>query len=114
MQNKTQSLPEAKATVVKHERDNEFQDCQTDVNPVEEYFTGLYEEQTFSPLGIVTDCSRLNVRAEPSGTAEIITTIPILTEVSIDINASTDDFYKISTGTGIEGFCMRKYIAVQS
>lgn len=63
--------------------------------------------------GVVTDCTKLNVRGQASPDADVLTTIPALTEVVIDINASTDGFYKICTAAGVEGFCMRKYIAVR-
>lgn len=35
-----------------------------------------------------------------------------LTQVCVDFDASTEDFYKVRTSEGIEGFCMRKYIAL--
>lgn len=28
------------------------------------------------------------------------------------LDASTEDFYKVRTSDGVEGFCMRKYIAL--
>lgn len=66
--------------------------------------------------GVVTDCLKLNVRSTPtdsSGKGNVVTTIECLTEVVIDMEGSTDRFYKICTASGIEGFCMRQYIAVR-
>lgn len=71
------------------------------------------EEVASEPkLGIVTDCILLNVREEPKSDANIICTIEALTEVEIDENNSTEEFYKIYTKAGIEGFCMKKFIVV--
>lgn len=38
--------------------------------------------------------------------------IDALTQVCVDLDASTEDFYKVRTSDGVEGFCMRKYIAL--
>lgn len=54
--------------------------------------------------GIVTDCLYLNVRKLPDINADVA--------VVIDLDASTEDFYKVRTSDGVEGFCMRKYIAL--
>lgn len=63
--------------------------------------------------GIVTNCVRLNVRKEPKTDAAIICEIDNKTEVVIDENASTREFYKVYMASGIEGFCMKKYITIQ-
>jgi hypothetical protein len=31
----------------------------------------------------------------------------------IDEKESTEEFYKVCTAAGIEGFCMKKFIAIQ-
>lgn len=63
--------------------------------------------------GVVTDCTKLRVRREPSVDAEVLAIIDALSEVKVDVDAATDDFYKVCTAAGIEGFCMRKYIALK-
>jgi len=35
------------------------------------------------------------------------------TELMIDENESTEEFYKVFTIAGIEGFCMKKFIAIR-
>ena len=62
--------------------------------------------------GVVVDCGKLNVRQEPSSDSKIVTIIPGGTEVEINNEESTDEFYKICTAAGIEGFCMRKFIDI--
>ena len=63
--------------------------------------------------GVVTDCIILSVRRYPSLEADVICTIPCLTEVLIDESKSTKMFYKIRTESGTNGYCMKKYIAVR-
>lgn len=73
-------------------------------------------EEVKPVVGVVTDCIKLNVRSTPvdDSTGEnVVATIDCLTEVNVDMKASTDRFYKIRTAAGIEGFCMRKYVAVR-
>ena len=62
--------------------------------------------------GVVTDCGKLNVRREPTSDSKVITTISSGTEVEINNEESTDEFYKICTAVGVEGFCMRKFINI--
>lgn len=65
-------------------------------------------------FGAVTDCAKLNVRKAPNANAPIICTIPRNTEVEVFFEESTDEFYKVLTASGIEGFCMAKYIAIEA
>lgn len=65
-------------------------------------------------IGMVIDCFRLNIRKEPVARAEIVCEIDCQTELMIDESESTDDFFKVCMASGIEGFCIRKFIAVQS
>lgn len=62
--------------------------------------------------GIVTNCSRLNIRKEPNVDSDIVCSVSNNTEVIIDEESSNDGFYKITTSAGIEGFCMKKYIEI--
>ena len=65
-------------------------------------------------LGVVTECVILNVRKEPNADAEIVTKILLGTEVMVDETESTEDFYKICTGSGAEGYCMKQFINTNS
>lgn len=64
-------------------------------------------------IGVVTNCLRLNLRQKPSQDSDVVTILSALSEVRVDMEASTDSFYKVCTAAGIEGFCMRKYIAIR-
>lgn len=63
-------------------------------------------------LGKVVDCVRLNVREEPSTKASVVFEIPVGSMVFIDETCSTDEFYKICTEHGVEGYCMKKFIEI--
>lgn len=65
-------------------------------------------------LGRVFGCSRLNVRRAPKPRAEVICEIDCDSEVEIDEENSTVDFYKICTASGIEGYCVKTYINMNS
>lgn len=60
--------------------------------------------------GRVFSCAKLNVRKAPHFEADVVCEIPVNTEVEINEAESTNDFYKICTASGIEGFCMKSYI----
>lgn len=65
-------------------------------------------------IGIVEGCSQLNVRVLPDANARIVCAINSGTELMIDQPSSNEEFYKICTSAGIEGFCMKKFISVRS
>jgi len=62
-------------------------------------------------IGIVSGCKKLNVRAEASIDADIVTVISAGTEVVIE--NTEDDFYKVCTGDGKIGYCMKKFIVIK-
>ena len=69
-------------------------------------------EETNYVTGIVTDCAKLNVRESPYPTATILGVISASTELIVDKAESTEDFYKICTSVGLEGYCMKRYITI--
>lgn len=62
-------------------------------------------------IGVVTGCTKLRVRSEPRFGTNVICEIDQGTRVMIDRSRSTFDYYKIYTESGIEGFCVKTYIA---
>ena len=71
-------------------------------------------KSNMAKVGIVTGCSKLNVREEPKTDSAIISEISCQAEVMIEETESTEDFYKVCTSFGVEGFCMKKYIVIKS
>ena len=65
-------------------------------------------------VGVVNDsCTALNVRKEPSLEAEIICSINSGSKLVVDEAGSTDEWVKVCTETGAEGFCMKEYVTVE-
>ena len=64
-------------------------------------------------MGFVTNCKKLNVREEPKTDSAIVCEVDYQTELMINKNESTEEFYKVYTVAGIEGFCMKKFITIQ-
>lgn len=61
----------------------------------------------------VVNCLRLHILAEPKLGAEVVCKIRYLTQVEIDLANSTEDFYKICTEIGAEGFCQKEYLSIK-
>lgn len=68
-------------------------------------------------IGIVRNCSRLNVRSEANKEAKVLCTINEGDEVDLIEEGSTNEFYKVivskSKKNKIEGYCMRRYITIK-
>lgn len=71
------------------------------------------ETEEVEMFGVVTDCLKLNIREKPDKNSGIVTVVACLTELKIDPIMSTDDWYAVCTASGIEGFCMKKFVAVR-
>lgn len=61
----------------------------------------------------VVESDKLIVRDYPDIKADIVSIIDKNSEVMIYDLESTEEFYAICTASGIEGFCMKQFIAVQ-
>lgn len=59
----------------------------------------------------VVNCLRLHIFSEPSTDSEIVCKVRYLTELAIDLSKSTEDFYKIYTAIGAEGFCNKDHVS---
>lgn len=62
--------------------------------------------------GVVINCTKLNVRAKPAVDADVVCVLAAESEVEIDEARSTSDWYHVITATGVDGFCMRKFIKI--
>ena len=63
--------------------------------------------------GTVSNCTKLNIRKEPKKSADIVIVIPEKSKVDVEIDNSTDKWYKVITKNGIEGYCMKEYITLK-
>ena len=62
-------------------------------------------------IGVVANCARLNVRSKPNTNGDVVTVLNVNDEVSIDVDNSTNDWFKIRTNNGVKGYCMRKFVS---
>lgn len=69
------------------------------------------EAPSAATIGTVFDCKKLNVRTNPNVNAQVLFTINKGTEVKIDLEESTAEWYKVLVNHQ-EGFCMKKYITL--
>lgn len=60
--------------------------------------------------GVVVDCVKLNIRIEPDIHADVACVLDVMSELKIDVSKSNNEWFKVSTATGVEGYCMRKFV----
>lgn len=71
------------------------------------------EEKISTKFGVVVNCFRVRVREQPKPDGKVLCEIDCLTNVMVDLKESTEKFYKIFTDSGIDGFCVKDYIALK-
>lgn len=64
-------------------------------------------------VGTVVDCNSLNVREYPDRKAPVLTILMADTEVAVNVDEQLYEWYHVYTATGLDGFCMKQYIAVE-
>jgi hypothetical protein len=64
-------------------------------------------------ISVTSGNRKLNIRAKPYAEAMIVCALPSGTEVIVDGDASTDDFYSVYTEAGVSGYCMKQYVTIQ-
>lgn len=80
--------------------------------PVDMTLNEAVEKLDEPVVGVVTDCTKLNVRENPAADAAVVAVIDASTELVIIVEESTDTFFKICTASGIEGYCVKKFITI--
>lgn len=103
-----------KQSEVNNKKANDQESLKEDVNnatnSLAESETPIQKEE---PRGVVVNCLALVVREEPDLNAEVAGIIYYGYDTFINEDESTNDFYKIRTKSGIEGFCCKDYIEIQ-
>lgn len=72
--------------------------------------------QATNLLAMVTKCSRLNVRKEADKNSKVVCVIANGDEVTVDLDTSTEDFYKVHTIVNdvlVEGYCVKEFIEIK-
>ena len=70
-------------------------------------------EEPKALIGVVTGCTRLNVRKKPNVKADVVKVIDAKDEVQIFENESNKEWYWVVTKDETTGFCMKKFITVK-
>lgn len=63
-------------------------------------------------VGKVINCAKLNVRAKPNTDSNVVCILDANSEIEVNIEKSTDEWVSVCTATGVEGYCMRKFMSV--
>ena len=86
------------------------------VNESEEVEEEVTEEATkeadSTVVGYVSGCLKLNIREEGYLGANVVCVVPEKTALLIEVAESNDEWYKVYTETGMEGFCMKQYVTL--
>ena len=61
--------------------------------------------------GHVSDCKLLNVRKKPIKNAEVVSVIPVGTELIVE--SVMRNWYKVTTVSGIQGYCMKQFVTLE-
>lgn len=70
-------------------------------------------EKEAPKVGVVDNCSRLNVRVAPRITADVRLVINKGDEVTLCEKQPKGEWFRVRTQDNTEGFCMKKYITIQ-
>ena len=98
-----------------HEHEvNVVQQMTNQVENVDEPIVEEVKQEKVLVDGIVSNCELLNIRKESSKDAEVLCTIGVNTMVKVDltVDKEAEEFYKIVTPNGVEGYCMKKFITI--
>lgn len=89
-----------------------FEEATPVVTPVENPVETPIEKRVVY-IGKIRDCEKLNVREKPDINSKVLCKLDKNSEVEIEKSESTKEFYKVCTSSGINGYCMKKYIYVK-
>ena len=64
-------------------------------------------------IGKISGFEKLYVRKEASKDSEPVGIVTDKDDLSIDVAHSTDDFYKVITSNGLEGYCIKQFINIK-
>lgn len=84
------------------EMDEEIEEISEEVEQLESYVKGIVRSK------------RLALRTSPdtSSNANIISELNEKSDIMVNIDKSTDEFYMVVTSSQIEGYCMKKFIDI--
>ena len=63
-------------------------------------------------IGKISGFEKLYVRKEASKDSEPVGIVTDKDDLSINVANSTDDFYKVITSNGLEGYCVKEFVKI--
>lgn len=81
--------------------------------PVETETTEAPKTTETEPIEGTVGCEKLYVRSDATVDSDPVGIIDRGSKVFIYEDESTEEFYKVCAATGLEGYCMKKFISVQ-
>lgn len=90
--------------------ENPIDETPIDETPIE---TEPAEPAKSEPIEGTVGCEKLYVRSDATVDSEPVGVINRDSKVFVYEDESTEEFYKVCTATGLEGYCMKKFISVQ-
>lgn len=71
-------------------------------------------EQSYSYIKGIVRSKRLALRTSPdtSSNKNIISELNEKSDIMVNVDKSTNEFYMVVTSSGIEGYCMKKFIEI--
>ena len=61
----------------------------------------------------VADCVRLHILSAPRSNADVVCKVRYLTELLITEERPGDDYYKVCTVSGAEGYCEKSLVRIR-
>ena len=117
-----ESTEEVKETVEQVEETiNEVEETTNEIEETTEEVTDeVTEPEVIVPsiennevIGKISGFEKLYVRKEASKDSEPVGIVTDKDDLSIDVARSTDDFYKVITSNGLEGYCIKQFINIK-
>lgn len=71
------------------------------------------DEESLAPNMGYVKAKRLNIRKEPNIEAGIVCIVESGSELMIEKEGSTKEWFKVCTASGFEGYCMKKFVTVE-
>lgn len=62
-------------------------------------------------FGEVTNCSKLNIRKNPTTDADVLCVVEKGTKLVINVDESNDEWHAVETESGVKGFAMKSFVA---
>lgn len=82
------------------------------VEETQEINETVEEETNSNKIGKIFGYEKLYVRKDPSVDSEPVGIVTSNDDLAIDEYHSTDDFYKVYTSNGLEGYCVKKFVRI--